>query len=92
MHHALDRLRPDLVTQQVFHSGDPVFVEHFGNAYVERRGHLRLVRKEHKQSNRRIDSVVGAVLAYEAMAMALADGWGQPRSKFTRVRGRVAAY
>jgi phage terminase large subunit-like protein len=73
---ALDRLRTDLMNGAVWHSGDPVFVEHFGNAYVRRKGGHRLVRKEHDQSNRKIDSVVGAALAYEARADALAAGWG----------------
>jgi phage terminase large subunit-like protein len=65
---ALDRLHVDLVTGKVFHSGDGRFVEHFGNAYVRRKGSHRLVRKEHDQSPRKIDSVVGAALAHEARA------------------------
>jgi phage terminase large subunit-like protein len=73
---ALDRLRSDLMTESVFHSGDGTFVEHFGNAYVRRKGGHRLVRKEHDQSPRKIDSVVGAALAYEARADAIAAGWG----------------
>lgn len=72
---ALDRLRTDLATGEVWHSGDPVVIEHFGNAYVRIKGGHRLVRKEHDQSNRKIDSVVGAALAYEARADVLATGW-----------------
>lgn len=75
---ALDRLRTDLATGEVWHSGDPVFVEHFGNAFVRKKGPHRLVRKEHDQSSRKIDSVVGATLAYAARADAIADGWGGP--------------
>jgi phage terminase large subunit-like protein len=74
---ALDRLRTDLINGVTFHDGDPVFIEHFGNAYVRRKGAHRLVRKEHDQSNRKIDSVVGAALAYEARADAIAAGWNQ---------------
>ncbi len=77
---ALDRLRSDLMTETVFHSGDGVFVEHFANAYVRRKGGHVLVRKEHDQSPRKIDSVVGAALAYEARADALAAGWGQRKT------------
>lgn len=83
---ALDRLRTDLMQGgpdvdgksfgRVFHSGDGEFMEHFANAYVWRRGSHRLVRKEHDQSPRKIDSVVGAALAYEARADAIAAGWG----------------
>jgi hypothetical protein len=72
---ALDRLRTDLVKGEAWHSGDPVLMEHFRNAYVRRRGRLRLVRKEYDQSDRKIDSVVGASLAYEARADAILAGW-----------------
>ena len=85
---ALDRLRTDLMTGEVWHSGDPVLVEHFGNAYVRRKGGHRLVRKEHDQSNRKIDSVVGAALAYEARADAIAAGWTDepPRRRMVVMR------
>jgi len=64
----------------VFHSGDKVLMEHFGNAYVRKKGGHRLVRKEHEQSSRKIDSVIGAALAYEARADAIAAGWGQQKT------------
>jgi phage terminase large subunit-like protein len=87
---ALDRLRTDLVKGEAWHSGDPVLMEHFRNAYVRRKGIHRLVRKEHTNSDRKIDSVVGAALAYEARADALADGWGQaPVSKVKRAKGHT---
>ena len=89
---ALDRLRVDLVAGGLWHSGDRVFMEHFGNAYVRRKGGHRLVRKEHDQSARKIDSVVGAALAYEARADALAAGWGTKKRGLTRVTGRASAY
>ncbi len=90
---ALDRLRSDLINGAVWHDGDAVMVEHFGNAYVRRKGGHRLVRKEHPDSSRKIDSVVGAALAYEARADAIAAGWGEPpAATLTRVRGRVSAY
>ncbi|KRC52137.1 hypothetical protein ASE16_03555 [Leifsonia sp. Root227] len=73
---ALDRLHIDLKAAQVWHSGDPVLMEHFRNAYVNMRGPHRLVRKENPYSDRKIDSVVGATLAYEARADAIKDGWG----------------
>jgi len=80
---ALDRLHVDLKTGQAWHSGDPVLMEHFRNAYVNKRGIHRLVRKENPNSERKIDSVVGASLAYEARADAIKDGWVpiKPRSK-----------
>jgi phage terminase large subunit-like protein len=87
---ALDRLHVDLRAGTLFHSGDSVVVEHFGNAYVRRKGGHRLVRKEHDQSNRKIDSVVAAALAYEARADALAAG--PAKKALTRVTGRVSTY
>jgi phage terminase large subunit-like protein len=83
---ALDRLHSDLSTGGLFHSGDAQFMEHFRNAYVRQKGPHRLVRKEHDQSPRKIDSVVGAALAYEARADALEAGRGKG---LTRVTGRV---
>jgi hypothetical protein len=65
--------------------------EHYGNAYVDMRGRSRLVRKEYPNSPRKIDSVVGDALALEARADALAAGWGQPKPKLTRVKGRASA-
>jgi phage terminase large subunit-like protein len=101
MSNALDRLRTDLIqggepvdgkpVGRAWHSGDPLMMEHFNNAYVARRGRLRLVRKEHDRSPRKIDSLVAATLAYEARADAIAAGWGA-RSKLTRVKGRASAY
>lgn len=72
---ALDRLHADLVNGEAWHDVDGLASEHYGNAYVRRKGGHRLVRKEHPQSNRKIDSVVGDALAYEARADALAAGW-----------------
>lgn len=87
---ALDRLHADLTNGVAWHSGDGRFMEHFGNAYVARRGKLRLVRKEHDKSPRKIDSVVGAALAYEARADAIAAGLN--RKGLTRVKGKVQGY
>jgi hypothetical protein len=92
MAYALDRLHADLMNGQVWHDDDPLAAEHYGNAYVRQRGSLRLVRKEHPQSARKIDSVVADALAYEARADALSDGWGQPTSSLTRARGKARGY
>lgn len=90
MHSALDRLRTDLMNGQLWHSGDPLMMEHFSNAYVRMKGRYRLVRKEHSKSDRKIDSVVGATLAYEARADSLT---AVPKGGLTRVgRGSVRGY
>lgn len=89
---ALDRLHADLMNGTTFHDDDPLALEHYGNVYVRHKGSLRLVRKEYPNSPRKIDTVVGDALAYEARADALADGWGQKQSRLTRVSGRVRSY
>ncbi len=89
---ALDRLHADLLNGTVWHDDDPLAAEHYGNAYVRMKANHRLVRKEYPNSPRKIDSVVGDALAYEARADALADGWGQPKSRLTRVTGASSTY
>ena len=89
---ALDRLHADLINGAAWHDNDPLAHEHYGNAYIRMKGSLRLVRKEYPNSPRKIDSVVGDALAYEARADAIADGWGLNNSKLTRVKGRASAY
>ena len=89
---ALDRMHTDLTNGALWHSGDGTLMEHFGNAFVARKGGHRLVRKEHPQSNRKIDSVVGAALAYEARADAIEAGHGKSKSGLTRTRGNTSSY
>lgn len=76
---ALDRLRVDLSNGVLWHSGDRRVMDHLVNAEVARRGRLRLVRKP--SQDRKIDSVIGAALAYEARADALAAGWKPKRAR-----------
>ncbi len=92
MGRALDRLHADLMNGLVFHDDDPLAAEHYGNCYVTNRHGQRLVRKEYPNSPRKIDSVVGDALAYEARAQAIADGWDQKPSGPKRARGRTRAY
>jgi len=78
---ALDRLHSDLMTGVVWHDDDLIAAEHYGNAYVRRKAGHRLVRKEYPNSPRKIDSVVGDALAYEARADALTAGWGKQKTR-----------
>lgn len=82
---ALDRLHTGLVNGEIFHDGDRVAMEHYGNCYVRRKGGHRLVRKEHPDSDRKIDTVVGDALATEARADALAAGWGESADSYAYV-------
>jgi hypothetical protein len=87
---ALDRLHADLMNGVTFQDDDPLALEHYGNVYVRHKGSLRLVRKEYPNSPRKIDSVVGDALAYEARADALTAD--PPKPSLTRVSGRVRSY
>jgi phosphoribosylamine-glycine ligase len=78
------------MTGEIWHDADPLAAEHYGNVFVANRGQKRLVRKEYPNSPRKIDSVVGDALATEARADAFTAGWGQSKSKLTRVTGRVS--
>jgi phage terminase large subunit-like protein len=84
---ALDRLHTDIVNGLTFQDADPLALEHYGNAYVRMKGGHRLIRKENPDSNRKIDTVVGDALAYEARADVLAAP--PPKKTLTRVSGRV---
>jgi phage terminase large subunit-like protein len=74
---ALDRLHSDLTLGETWHDDDPIAHQHYGNAYVYNKGRQRLVRKEYPNSPRKIDSVVGDALAYQARADALEAGWSE---------------
>lgn len=80
MSEALDRLHTDLTTGEVWHDDDPVAAEHYGNVYKAPRGRLMLVRKEHPNSARKIDSVVGDALALAARADAITAGWAEQKT------------
>lgn len=74
---ALDRLHTDLMLGVTWHDDDKSASDHYGNGYVSQRGKYRLVRKEYPNSPRKIDTILGDALAYEARADALAAGWGE---------------
>ena len=88
MAYALDRLHADLTNGVAWHDDDPLAAEHYGNVCVRKKGSLRLVRKEHPNSKRKIDSVVADALAYEARADAIAAGWSAqpPRRQLVHFR------
>ena len=81
---ALDRLRTDLTNGSLWHSGDSRFMAHLVNAVNARRGRLTLVKKPSHE--RKIDSVIGAALAYEARADVIAE----PKAK--KRTGRVVGF
>lgn len=59
---AAQRFYEAVTTGSMRHSGDPRLARHVGNTTVRANGHLS---KEHKDSGRKIDAAVAAVMAYE---------------------------
>lgn len=71
---ALARFQDAVVEQRLSHDGNPVLTRHALNAR-RRVGRVGLtIAKENPHSNRKIDAVMAAVLAYEARADAIAGG------------------
>ena len=82
---ALDRLKTDLSNGTAWHSGDARFMAHLVNAHKRRKGRLTLVKKPTQE--RKIDSVVGAALAYEARADTI-----EAEAKKKRRSGRAIGF
>lgn len=71
---AVERLHTAIIGKAVTHDGDEVLTRHVGNARVEKRRAGLVLRKESKDSPRKIDAAMAAVLAYEARQDAVEDG------------------
>jgi hypothetical protein len=89
---ALDRLHTGLRTGELWHSGDPLVVEHFANAYVRRKGGHRLVRKEHDQSPARSTPWWAPRWPARPAPMRWRPAGGSSTRRLTRVSGRVRSY
>lgn len=62
---AAQRFFEAVTTGAMHHSGDPRLGRHVGNTIVRPNGHIA---KEHKDSGRKIDAAVAAVMAYDRAA------------------------
>lgn len=63
---ATKRFYESVLTQSMRHDGNPVLARHVGNAILRPTGQ---VAKEHKDSGRKIDAAVAAIMAYERAAI-----------------------
>lgn len=81
MHYAWERFQDALANGELRHDGDERFVRHCLNATknVSRLGYVR-PSKRSRDSGRKIDAYMAAILAVEARADAVADGW-QPKKR-----------
>lgn len=91
MHESLERFVNDLREGRIKHDGCPIATRHIANAVkATRRNDTYVLAKASKAQ--KIDATMGRVLAHEAVADALAAGWGGAgKRNLTRVRGRVRA-
>ena len=86
----VDRLETAILEKTSTLDGDPTLTEHFENCRIrpigslERRNQTRppkVIRKEHPNSDLKIDAAVAAVLAKGAAAFAIARGALKPRRR-----------
>lgn len=65
---AVGRFHDAVVDGVLTHDGDPVLARHIANARVKETRWGLVIQKEHKDSPRRIDSAVAAVLAHDGIS------------------------
>lgn len=70
---ATDRVYSAIVTGELSHDGDPTLSEHMSNAVAKTTALGDLISKDKRNSNRKIDSAVAAIVAYDRAAWHLAN-------------------
>lgn len=70
---ATDRIYAAITTGVLTHDGHPVLSEHMGNAVAKSTPMGDLIHKDKRQSGRKIDSAVAAIVAYDRAAWHLAN-------------------
>lgn len=69
---AVGRFHDAVMDDKLTHDGDAVLTRHIGNARVKETRWGLVIEKEHKDSPRRIDAAVAAVLAHDGLTAPLA--------------------
>lgn len=70
---ATDRVYAAVMSGDLSHDGDPVLAEHMGNAVAKATAMGDLIHKDKKNSVRKIDSAVAAIVAFDRAAYHLAN-------------------
>ena len=70
---ATDRVYAAIMSGELSHDGDPVLSEHMSNAVAKSTAMGDLISKDKRNSNRKIDSAVAAIVAYDRAAWHLAN-------------------
>lgn len=88
MFDSLERFVTDLRAGAISHDGCPITDRHMANAVKSMRNNDTYVLAKASKAQK-IDAAMATTLAHEAASDARADGWGEPKSKFTRAKGRA---
>lgn len=75
MAEANERLHTAVETGNILHPGDEVLTRHILNAHITESPWGDLLRKDIRGGSRKIDAAIAAVLAYEARAEAIEEGF-----------------
>lgn len=75
MAEANERFHTAVETGSIIHPGDEVLTRHVLNAHTDETPWGDLLRKDIKGGSRKIDAAIASVLAYEARAEAIEDGF-----------------
>lgn len=70
---ATDRMYSAIMNGDISHDGDAVLAEHMGNAVAKTTAMGDLIHKDKRNSPRKIDSAVAAIVAYDRAAWHLAN-------------------
>ena len=70
---ATDRVYAAIMNGELSHDGDPLLSEHMSNAVAKSTALGDLISKDKRNSNRKIDSAVAAIVAYDRAAWHLAN-------------------
>ncbi len=70
---ATDRTYAAITTGELSHDGDAVLAEHMQNAVAKSTAMGDLISKDKRNSNKKIDSAVAAIVAYDRAAWHLAN-------------------
>lgn len=75
MSEALERFHTAVMLgEDICHDGNQLIAQHIGNAVTYEVPQGTMIRKESKNSKKKIDAAIAATLAYEARGEAIADG------------------
>lgn len=78
MFESISRFEIDLRQGRITHDGCPITTEHVTNAVKKsRKGQIYLLDKPDTDGHRKIDAAMASILAHEAWADQMTDGWGK---------------